>query len=154
MRFYRLIFVLISVLAVFSCGDEPRPETPMQTFIAYTQAIKKDDAAEMKKYLSKDTLKMAQDEATAQNAALDEVIKKETLFTREQRGLDFRNVKADGDKATIEIKDSNGVWNTVQFIKEDGIWKIDKKAYADDLEKRIDEDMKRQEEQINQSRQQ
>jgi hypothetical protein len=154
MRFYQTVFVLISVFAAFACTGEPRPETPMQTFVAYTQAIKKDDAAQMKKYLSKETLKMAENEAKAQNAALDEVIKRETLFSKEQRGLDFRNVKTDGDKATIEVKDSTGVWNTVQFVKEDDIWKIDKKAYADDLEKQIEEDNKRLDEQINQSRQQ
>lgn len=154
MRFYQTIFVLISALAVFSCTSELRLETPMQTFVAYTQAIKKDDAAQMKKYLSKETLKMAENEAKAQNVSTDEIIKRETLFSKEQRGLDFRNVKTDADKATIEIKNSSGVWNTVQFIKEDDIWKIDKKAYADDLEKQIDEDIKRQDEQFNQSRQQ
>lgn len=106
----------------------------------------------MKALLSKDSLTMAENEAKEQKIPLDEVIQKESLFSSDQRTVEFRNEKIGGDRATLEMKDSAGLWNSVQFIREDGIWKIDKKAYADDLQKQIDDDDKRLDEQINQSR--
>ena len=108
----------------------------------------------MKELLSKDSLGMAQDEAKAQNVSPDEIIGRENLFSENQRVVEFRNEKITGDSATIEMKDTAGTWNMIHFIKENGAWKIDKKAYADDLQKQIDEDNKRLDEQINQSRQQ
>lgn len=154
MRFYQTIFVLISAFAVFSCGSNSRPETPLETFRAYTQAIKKKDAAAMKEYLSSDSIKMAQDEAKAQNVALDDIIRQETLFAEDQKTVEFRNEQVTGDQATLEVKDASGIWNSVQFVKENGSWKIDKKAFASNLEKQVDEDNKRLDEQIYKSRQQ
>ncbi|MGI8470310.1 MAG: hypothetical protein ACR2N3_17865 [Pyrinomonadaceae bacterium] len=153
MRFYQRILISILALTIFSCASNQRPVTPRETLVAYTQAIKNKDAAAMKDLLSKDSIEMARDEAKAQNISLDEVIQKETLFGENQRLVEFRNEKIDGDKATIEMKDSAGIWNMVRFVKEDGAWKIDKKAFADDLQRQIDEDDKRLDEQINQERQ-
>ena len=37
-----------------------------------------------------------------------------------------RNEKIDGDKATLEFKDTGGDsnWTTAHFVKEDGEWKV------------------------------
>ena len=37
-------------------------------------------------------------------------------------------VEVDGDKATAKFKDNDGDDNTVQFVKEDGDWKVDEIA--------------------------
>lgn len=154
MRFYQTILILFSALALFSCASNQRPATPRETLVAYTQAIKNKDAAAMKNLLSGDSIKMAQDEAAARNVPLDEIIQGETLFNGNQRVVEFRNEKIEGERATIEMKDSSGLWNSVRFIKEDGIWKIDKKGFAEDLQRQVDEDNKRLDERINQDRQQ
>ena len=106
----------------------------------------------MRDLLSKDSLKMATDEAKEQNVSPDEIVQKENLFNGDQKVVEFRNEQITGDTATLEMKDSNGIWNSVHFVKEDGIWKIDKKGYADELIKQADEDNKRLDEQINKDR--
>lgn len=154
MRLYHIILILLSAFALSSCVSEKRPQTPFETLVAYTQAIKKKDAPAMKELLSADSIKMARDEATEQKVSLDEIISKETLFGGDRTTVEFRNEKIEGDRATIEMKDSAGLWNMVRFIKEEGIWKIDKKAFADELIKQADEDNRRLDEQINRDRQQ
>ncbi|MGI9034819.1 MAG: hypothetical protein ACR2GD_02155, partial [Pyrinomonadaceae bacterium] len=154
MRFYQVILILILSLTIFSCASTERPDTPFETLKAYTQAVKKTDTAAMKDLLSHDSIKMAEDEARAQNVPLDEIIERENLFGGDQTAVEFRNQKIEGETATIEIKDASGIWNMVRFVKEDGKWKIDKKGFADDLQRQIDEDNKRADELINQERKQ
>lgn len=133
MRFYFKFAILISVGLLVACAGESKPSTPLETLKAYTQAIKKKDTTQMKLLLSDASIKMAEQEAKAQNVPLDEIIKRETLFGETQTQLYFRNEKVDGDKATIEMKDSFDAWNTVPFLKEEGVWKIDKQGIADQM---------------------
>ena len=102
MRFYRIFLILLAAL-FFACAERaPKPETPLDTLKAYMQAIKKKDPTEMKLLLSKGSLKMADDEAKAQNTTLDEVIKRETLFTETQKTVEFKNEKIEeGSKEKI-----------------------------------------------------
>ena len=152
MRFYRMFFILLAALALVSCAspDAPKTETPLETLKAYIQAIKKKDPTQMKMLLSKGSLKMAEDEAKAQNTTVDEIIKRETLFTENQTQVEFKNQKIDGERATIEVKNSFGSWDVVPFNKEDGEWKIAKDRFMEEQMKKIDEDNKRLDEQINQ----
>jgi hypothetical protein len=151
--FYQIILFLFFALLLFACAREEKPSTPLETLKAYTQAIKKKDAAQMKSLLSKGSIKMAQDEAKAQNLPLEEVIKRETLFSEDQRTVEFRNEKITGETATIEMKNSYGTWDIMPFVKEDDKWKIAKERYADELMKQAEEDNKRLDEEINKSRQ-
>jgi Domain of unknown function (DUF4878) len=135
MRFYQPLFYILVTLTAFglcSCA-RPKPATPLDTLRAYTQAIKKKDTTEMKLLLSKDSIKMHEQEAKAQNTTLDEVVKREPLFTENQSSVEFRNEKVEGDKANIEMKNSFGMWETVFFVKEDGDWKIDKQGFANQI---------------------
>ena len=93
----------------------------------------------MKVLLSNDTIKMHEQEAKAQGVSLNEIIKRETLISPDQTTVEYRNEKIEGDKASLEVKDPYGSWETVPFVKEDGVWKIDKKSYADELQNEIDE---------------
>src|SRR3982751_5699022 len=124
-----LIFGILCVL-LSSCSEKG-PATPLETFKTYTKAYKQKDATSMKVLISKDSMKMHEQEAKAQGVSVDEIIKRETLFNPDQTTVEFRNEKIDGDKATLEVKNSLGMWETVPFVKEDGVWKIDKKGYAD-----------------------
>jgi hypothetical protein len=38
--------------------------------------------------------------------------------------LEIRNEKVNGDTATLEWKNDQGEWQTLQFVKEDGGWKV------------------------------
>jgi hypothetical protein len=150
MRFYRTFLILLSALFFACTGSAPKPETPLDTLKAYMQAIKKKDPTEMKLLLSKGSLKMAEDEARAQNTTVDEIIKRETLFTETQKTVEFKNEKTDGERATIEVKNSYGQWDTVPFNKEDGEWKIAKERYLEEQLKKNEEEMRRMDEQFNQ----
>lgn len=150
MRLYRTFLILISALFFACTSGAPKPETPLDVLKAYQQAIRKKDPTEMKLLLSKGSLKMADDEAKAQNTTIDEIIKRETLFTETQKTVRIKNQKIEGDKATIEVENSFGSWDIVPFNKEDGEWKIAKERYVEEQMKRTDEEMKRMDEQFKQ----
>lgn len=108
----------------------------------------------MKLLLSDASIKMAEQEAKVQNVTLDEIMKRETLFSETQRTVEHRNEKVDGDRATIEMKNSFDAWITVPFVREEGVWKIDKQGFANQMMEQIeDENQKKINEIINQDRQ-
>jgi hypothetical protein len=152
MRFYFKFIILIPAIFFLACAGESKPSTPLETLKAYTTAIKKKDTTTMKLLLSKDSIKMAEQEAKAQNVTLDEVVKRETLFNESQSTVEFRNEKIDGDKATIEMKDSTSSWNTVPFVREEGSWKIDKQGIANQMMMDIEQRLKEGDEKFNQGR--
>jgi len=153
MRFYFKFIILILAGSLFACVDDSKPSTPLETLTAYTQAIKEKDTTTMKLLLSDASIKMAEQEAKAQNITLDEIVKRETLFSENQRTVKYRNEKIDGDKATIEMMDSFGMWNTVPFVREDGVWKIDKQGIANQMMQDFEKDSRRLDDIINQGRQ-
>ena len=153
MKLYRIFLILLAVFGSVSCSSEQKNKTPLDTLRVYTEAIKKKDTATMKSLLSKGSIKMAQDEAKSKNVSVDEIIQNETLFSSDQRVVEFRNQKIEGDNAMIEIKTSFGAFDRIPFIKEDGVWKIAKEKYLDEQLKQADEDSKKLDEEINKGRQ-
>lgn len=140
-------------LAILSCAAGKQPSTPLQTLQTYQKAVKQKDLAAMKLLLSSETIKMHEQEAKSQGVSVDDIIKRETLFSESQKTVDFRNEKIEGEKATIEVKNSFGSWETVPFVLEVGEWKIDKKGYADQLMKDIELNNQQIDDVINQGRQ-
>ena len=107
----------------------------------------------MKLLLTRDSIKMHEQEAKAQGVPLDDIVKKEPLFDPGQTSVEYRNEKINGDKATLEVKDPYGTWQTVPFLKEDGEWKIDKKAFADQMDIDIQKSNQLLDDLINQGKQ-
>jgi hypothetical protein len=142
-------------LTVFliSCGAQ-KPATPLETFKTYTKAIKQKDITTMKLLLSEKTIKMHEMEAKAQGVTLDEIVKRETLFNENQKSVEYRDEKIDGDKATLMVKTSFGSWETLPFVREDGVWKIDKQGYANQLLREAEDSNQRLDEIINGNSQQ
>lgn len=106
----------------------------------------------MKQLLSAETLKMHAEEAKSQGVTVDDILKRETLFNENQTSVEFRNEKIDGDRATLEVKDPIGYWQTLHFVLENGEWKIDKKASADQLMQEIEEENRKADEEFNNNR--
>jgi len=154
MRFYYKFIVLILIAAVFSaCSSAPKKTlTPLETLKAYGNAYKKKDITAMKLLLSQDSLKMHEQEAKAQNVTVDDIVKRETLFSENQTSAEFRNEKTEDEKATVEMKDSMGIWNTVQFVREEGVWKIDRKGFATNIEQQVEQKNSEMDQLINQGR--
>jgi hypothetical protein len=147
-----LVALLGLISLMIGCAGEQKPETPVETFKSYINAVKRKDTTRMKLLLSSESIKMHEQEAKAQNVTLDDIVKRETLFAEGQKVVEFRNEKVDGDKATLEVKNSFGSWETVPFVREDNEWKIDKKAYAELLQQQIDNSTQQMEDFINQGR--
>lgn len=133
MRPVYTILLMVSAAFAAACGATSEPKSPVETMKTYTKAVKTKDTTTMKLLLSSDTIKMLEQEAKSQNVMLDEIVKGETLFPETQKVFEFRNEKIEGERATVEVKNSFGQWETWPFVFEDGQWKIDKKGYADRL---------------------
>jgi hypothetical protein len=156
MRFYKqfLVFILIALVSA-ACSSAPKKTlTPLETLQAYGNAYKKKDTTAMKLLLSQESLKMHEQEAKAQNVTVDDIVKRETLFSENQTQANFRNQKIEDDKATIEMQDSAEIWNTVQFVKEDGVWKIDRRGFANKIQQEVEQKNNELDQLINQGRQQ
>lgn len=145
--FIYLVLVAVSSAAV-SCGGAGQPASPVETLKAYTIALRNKDITMMKMLLSEATIKLHQDEAKARGITLDEVIQQQTLFPADQRFFDYRNEKIEGEKASVEVKNSFGGWDTVFLIKEGGAWKIDRKGTSDQMIRDIEEQNKKLDEMI------
>lgn len=151
----KVILSIALIAGVQACSsDESKPKSPVETFKTYTKAIKQKDITTMKLLLSAETMKMNEMEAQSRGVPVDEVVKNETLFSENQKTVKLRNEKIDGDKATLEVENTFGTWETVPFIKEDGVWKIDKKGYAQRLMDEVNQGSQQLDDIINQSRQQ
>jgi hypothetical protein len=128
---------------MLACSSNQTPSTPIETLKTYLQAIKKKDVIKMKALLSKGSIKMAEDEAKAQNIKLDDVILRETLFSPNQKEIKVKNTKIDGETATIEVENSYGSFDRIPFVKEDGVWKIAKDKFADEFQKQVEEEQRK-----------
>ncbi len=154
MRFYYRFLMIILVAAAASCSTmQPKYLTPLETLQAYGNAFKKKDITAMKLLMSQETLKMHEQEARAQNVTVDDIVKRETLFGENQKTANFRNQKIEDDKASVEMQDVNGLWNNVQFVKEDGVWKIDRRSFANQIEQDVEQKNSELDRIINQGRQ-
>ncbi len=143
--------VLALAAGLFACTPQ-RPATPKETFMTYIKALKAKDYTSMKILLSDATIKMHEKEAKAQGVTVDEIVKRETLLSENQTAVEYRNEKIDGEKASLEVKNPYGSWETVPFVREDGVWKIDKQGYADRMLQDIEEQERKLDELINGNR--
>src|SRR4051794_438589 len=132
MRIWSRIIILVLAAGMFA-NCERKPATPLDTFKTYVKAFKQKDTTTMKLLLSANTIKMHEQEAKAQGTTVDDILKRETMVGDNQRSVEYRDEKIDGDKASLQIKDLYGSWETLPFIREDGVWKIDKQGYVNQM---------------------
>ena len=107
----------------------------------------------MKLLLSNDTIRMHEQEAKAEGVHLDDVVKREALLGEGQTTVEYRNEKIDGDRATLEYKNSYGSWETIPFVREEGEWKIDKKSYAEQMMRDVEQNSQQFDDMIHRGRQ-
>jgi hypothetical protein len=120
------IAILVVVALAFASAACKKGSSPTTTFQAFYRSFKDKDVEAYKKTVSKSSLQVLESRATAIDKSLDEYIRQEmnrpgiTLPDK----LETRHEKIEGDHATLEIKNNEGGWNTVPFVKEDGEWKV------------------------------
>ncbi|MEO6655653.1 MAG: hypothetical protein ABIO36_06180 [Pyrinomonadaceae bacterium] len=148
MRIWSRILIFSLTVSLLACGGQ-KPASPLETFKTYTKAIKQKDYTTMKLLLSDATIKMHEKEAKAQGVTVDDIVKRETLFSQSQTSVEYRNEKIEGEKATLQVKNSYGTWETVPFVREESVWKIDKQGYADEMIKDVEDSERKLDELIN-----
>lgn len=136
MRSYKIIVVVVLAIVFMACKTANEPLSPTETMKALNEATKTKDVERIKKLVSKGTLDLLEYSAKNQNMSVDELL-------RQDKGAPFqelpetRNEKITGDTATVEIKNTAGNgWETMPFVKEDGVWKIALDKFMDDIMKR------------------
>jgi hypothetical protein len=134
-----ILLLVAALLGLSSCAAGDDPATPKETFLTYSKARKKKDFTTMKMLLSDESKKMHEQEAKAMGVTVDDIVERETLVSESQSVVKVRNEKIEGERATLEVENSFGSWETLPFIFENGQWKIDKKGYADRLMQDIEQ---------------
>ena len=89
-------------------------------------ARKNKDINALKKIMSKDVLEfltMIGGADEKKKKSLDDMLR-ELCDQPQAASAEARNEKIDGDKATIEYLDEEGQWRSMDFVKEDGAWKL------------------------------
>jgi Cu/Ag efflux protein CusF len=147
MRILLTSLIFAVCLTALACFSERVPHTPLETFKTYVKAVKKKDTTTMKLLLTSETLKAHEQEAKTMGTTVDDIIKRESLIGESQTAIEFRNEKIDGERATLEVKNSSDRWETIFFLNEGGEWKIDKKGSADNLLREIEEENRKADEQ-------
>ena len=137
--FTSLLLSGLVLLAGSACAGPKEPASPKETFETYAKAVKQKDTTTMKLLLSDESKKMHEQEARAQGITLDDIVGRETLIDTSQKVVKVRNETIEGERATLEVENSFGNWETLPFVFEDGQWKIDKKGYADRLQQEIEQ---------------
>lgn len=120
-----LFFISILALALAAgCKSTPPPSA---TFKAYFEAQQKKDIRAMKSTLSKTSLAMMEASAKQQQLTVDKMIASqlENPAAKVDKMPETRNEKITGNDATLELHNENANrWDTMYFVKEDGVWKI------------------------------
>jgi type IV secretory pathway VirB10-like protein len=110
-----------------STGQAPdSADSPSATYRAAYTARKNKDIAGLKKLFSKDVLEfltMLGKADPKKPQTLDQMLK-ELCEQPQAATAEARNEKITGDKATIEYLDEKGSWETMDFVREDGAWKL------------------------------
>ena len=122
----KTLFVIFIVLLAVAAGCKSTPQ-PSATFKAYFEAQKKKDIPGMKQALSKTSLAMMEASAKQQQLTLDKMIANqlENPSAKIDKMPETRNEKITGDTATLELQNEDANrWDTMYFVKEDGVWKI------------------------------
>ncbi len=144
MQFYKFIIIALCVFLIVGCNsaNNPASRTPTETLKALGEAGKKKDTVTIKKMLSKGSLELLEKSAKSQNQTPD------GLLTREN-GAPFQNIteygaeKITGETATVEVKtELINQFETIPMVREDGEWKAALDKYAEDIMKRMTEQMK------------
>lgn len=136
-----IIILVASIFICTGCGGRV-PASPIDTFKTYVKALKAKDLTTVKLLLSNETMKMHEQEAKAQGVTVDDIVKRDTLVREGQTTVEFKNEKIDGDRATLEVKNSFGSWDIIQFVREGGEWKIDKKGFVDNIMRDVEDKMR------------
>jgi hypothetical protein len=110
-----IVLVLATLLAPEHLAAQSSPTAAMT---AYFNAAKKKDFAALKTLLSDGYLK----ELAKAPFPLERVL--QPLTENVPSTLQVRNERIAGDRATLEVRNAAGAWESTTFVREKGGWKL------------------------------
>ncbi|HEX8843456.1 MAG TPA: hypothetical protein VF791_02375 [Pyrinomonadaceae bacterium] len=127
MRTQRLLALAVSctLLILAAACSSYKNSTPIEAFQTVYYAIKKKDVAALKKVIQKSRLEVMQKRAEADKKNFDEMLKEDLSKGPPMPDSvpETRNVKIEGDRATLEYK-MGEKWENAVFVKEEDGWKV------------------------------
>lgn len=115
----------VAVQEVPSAPDAPIGSiaTPGDSYKTAHALRAKKDIQGLKRVMSREILEFFTEIGRVQKQPLDAVLTQ--LVNKEQAPTaEVRNVKVNGNHAVLEFKDEYGKWASMDFVKEDGGWKL------------------------------
>jgi hypothetical protein len=97
-------------------------ETPHDAYKFAYAARQKKDAAALKRVMSKDALEFLEI-MTEPGKTVDDTLLQMTATPQADTDV-WRSEKTNGDRATLEYPDAQGNWKKMDFVLEDGVWKL------------------------------
>jgi PBP1b-binding outer membrane lipoprotein LpoB len=142
MKIYKTPALILCALFLAGCASlTGKIETPTETVRAMHEAAQKKDVEEIKKRLSKGTLKLFDETAVKEKTTVDELLKKEGGAPM-QILPEMREEKIEGETATVEVKNQlTGGYENLPFVKEDGRWKLALDVYLEKMRQKFTEEM-------------
>lgn len=97
--------------------------TPTDAYRTAYELREKKDVEGLKKVFSKDVIAFLTEMGESEEKTLDDMIK-EIFFVPQYRKAETRNEKISGEAASIEYMNEKGKWMRMDFVREDGVWKM------------------------------
>lgn len=142
MKIYKFAFIALLALIFMACQATNQTLSPTETMKALNDASRKKDVETIKKLVSKSTLDQLEQSAQQQKTTVNELLRPEDGAPFQELP-ETRNEKISGDAATIEIRNNaTNDWETMPFVKENGVWKIAYDKFVEDIMQRMNEEIK------------
>jgi hypothetical protein len=113
----------LTTLAAVGC-NKGGGSSPTASYKAAYDAMKNKDTAAFKKLMTKKDLQDIEETAKKAGKSSDDMLKDVINAIPLPKSNDSKDEKIDGDKATLQVKNEKDEWETINFIKEDGEWKL------------------------------
>lgn len=114
----------LAITALGAAACNKGGSSPTATYKAAYAAMKNKDAAAFKKVMTKESQKDIEETAKKLNKSSDDMLKELMNEFKLPPSDESKDEKIDGDKATLQVKDEKGAWENINFVKEDGEWKM------------------------------
>ncbi|NNE66628.1 MAG: nuclear transport factor 2 family protein [Pyrinomonadaceae bacterium] len=112
---------------------------PTDTLRAFNDAVIKKDAAKIRSFLSRASIKMIEEDAKRQGKTVDSILTADDGAPMPVE-REMKNEKIEGNNATVEVKNSVlGSFEPMFLVKEDGNWRIALDKIRDELMRRLNE---------------
>src|SRR5690349_12026184 len=105
-----------------SPSSPPDSSSPSAVYKAVYEAVKKKDFTALKGLISQKSLHDLDEAAREERKTTDDFLR-DSIDDPEDplpATLEMRNEQINGDKATVEYKDSKGQWEKIELVKEGG----------------------------------